>query len=405
MPALSKYSDFRRTTDGFYSYTVGGKTFWGYEKKHRGERRQREGFESKTEARVDRKEWMDRIDALGGRTSRMTVKQLCGEWLAAHKPEIKESTHAEYEKDLRNHIEPALGELAISDLRPAHISDLLTEIASGSYKRSKQKGAAEYKRTNRTANRALAPLRAALGYAVRMGYLSYSPAAAVKRLPERPRERRFLKLAEAESILAKCEGRDLALVAMALGSGMREGEIVALKWGDLDLERSIAMVRRNFSHGRMGTPKDHQVRAVVLPEWLRLVLIDYYRAGGSPGPDAWLFPAIRGKAKEMNLPIRGDVAYKRFTEAAARAEISGVNFHAMRHSYATIMLDAGAVPLAVAELLGHANTDTTHRFYAHFIRDHEGLKADVDKWLDLTPGNRRDGPSQANGDGAEEKGI
>lgn len=366
MPAYSKYTDFKRTTDGFYSYTVDGKQKWGYEKKHRGARRKHEGFDTKTEARADRKAWMDRLDALGGNASRLTVKELCDEWLTAHKPEIKESTHAEYEKDIRNHITPALGELAISELRPAHISDLLVEIASGTYKRS-AKGS-EYKRTNRTANRALAPLRAALGYGVRMGYLPYSPAAAVKRLPERPRERRFLTAAEARAILDACEGRDLALVAMGLGSGMREGEIVALKWGDLDLERSIVTVRRTFSHGRIGTPKDHQVRGVVLPEWLRLTLIDYFRASGSPGPQAWLFPAERGtrtkKGKPMKKggPIRGDVAYKRFLAAAEKAEISGANFHGLRHSYASLMLDAGAVPLAVAELLGHANTDTTHKF-------------------------------------------
>ncbi len=146
MPAYSKYTDFKRTTDGFYSYTVDGKQKWGYEKKHRGARRRHEGFDTKTEARADRKAWMDRLDALGGNASRLTVKELCDEWLVAHTPEIKESTRAEYEKDLRNHITPALGEFAISELRPAHVSDLLTEIASGTYRRS-EKGPG-YKRTN-----------------------------------------------------------------------------------------------------------------------------------------------------------------------------------------------------------------------------------------------------------------
>ncbi len=394
MPIHTKYFDFSRTKDGFYSYRLkNGHKRWGYEKEYKGERRKKEGFKLKELAFADRQAWMNRIDARYGNSSELTVSQLAEEWLADTEHRAKESTLERYQRDLELHLLPLLGPMLLVDLRPAHIQEAQRQIASGTYKRSKAKDAPSYKRSNRTTNKVMAPLRAMLAYAVRMGYIPHDPASSVQSLPQRPAERRFLTAEEAGRLLDQVEGMDYALIATALGSGMRRGEIMGLKWEDLDLERSMATVRRTIDNqGRTGTPKDHQVRVITLPEWLRLTLIDYWRAEGSP-TEGWVFHSKTGNH------LDGGNMYRRiFQPALERAGLEGVTFHGLRHSFATLMLNAGAAPLTVSGLLGHADPETTHRFYAHFIKDYEKLKQDMDVWFPQPPRFPHDKGSKQSGE-------
>ncbi len=384
---------FNHSKDGFYSYHLkNGKKRWGYEKEYKGERRKKEGFKLKELAHADRQAWINRIDARYGDSSGLTVAQLAEEWLSETEHRAKPSTVDAYRRDLEQHILPLIGPLPLSELRPAHIQEAQRKIASGTYRRGKE--GEKRKRENRTANKIMAPLRAMLGYGTVLGYIPYNPAASVKRLPEHPKERRFLTAEEAGRLLDAVEGMDYALIATALGSGMRRGEVMGLKWEDLDLERSTATVRRTIDNtGRIGTPKDHQVRTITTPEWLRLTLIDWWRQEGSP-QKGWVFHTKTGNHLE------GGNMYRRiFQPALERAGLEGMTFHGLRHSFATLMLDAGAVPLTISHLLGHADPETTHRFYAHYIKDHEKLKRDVDAWFPEPPRNPHDKGNRQEKDG------
>ncbi|MHB8781191.1 MAG: tyrosine-type recombinase/integrase [Candidatus Geothermincolia bacterium] len=371
---MTPYRDFKRRKDGFYTYELlDGQRRWGYEKEYRGARRKREGFATKEKAQRDRQDWMNLVDAGYGDSANLTILQLATAWLTAHAPRIKQTTLEGYERDLKNHILPVLGEMKLPELRPAHIEELLSELASGTYKKGRK--GEEHRRTNRTANKALAPLRAMLSFAVRTGCIQVSPAACVPQLPERPAERRFLSVAEAQLLLASCEGQAHALIATTLGTGLRRGEVMGLRWEDMDLDRSLLTVRRTIDNqGRIGTPKDHQVRAVTLPEWLRLTLIDFWRAEESPA-ESWVFHTSTGQHLE------GGHLYRRIFQPALKKAGLSINFHGLRHSYATIALDAGAIPLTISGLLGHENPETMHRFYAHQVEDADRRKEDVDRWL------------------------
>ncbi len=369
---MIEHPDYHRSSDGFYSYTSRGQKCWGYEKGYKGERLTKQGFKTRKEANAHRATRMNLIDARYGNATRLTVEELSTEYLEDAKRKGKRRTAEGYERDLQNHILPLLGPMTLDELRPAHIQEVVRALGKKTYKRG-AKGE-ERKLTNRTINKAMAPLRAMLSYATRMGYIPYDPAQAIKRLPEHPKERRFLSSEEACKLLDETKGQTHAVIAMLMGSGMRRGEMFGLRWEDLDLEDSIAMVRRTIDNqGREDTPKDHQTRGVVLPEWLRLILIDWWRACRSP-KKGWVFKNTKGKPLDAWY-----FWHKIFNPARQAAGIPDITSYGLRHSYATILLSAGAIPHMVSEQLGHANSSTTHKFYSHYIKDYERTKRELDK--------------------------
>ncbi|MHB9019381.1 MAG: tyrosine-type recombinase/integrase [Minisyncoccota bacterium] len=325
---------------------------------------------------------MDRIDAQNGDASKITLAALADEWLAHQRQHCKLSTQEGYARDLNNHILPQLGQMKLADLRPLDVKDFLHRLAEGTYARSNKRQANTFQRSPRTANKILAPLNAMLEYAVQMGYIVYNPALSIKRLPQHKREVQCLTAAEAGELLAACEKeQDRVMLATLLGTGIRRGELLGLQWGDIDWIRCQVKVRRAFTEeGRVDTPKTHQIRDVALPEWTKEVLVGYYQTQGTPQPTEWLFPGKDG------LPVTGTYLYHLvFKPACKRAGIEGLSLHGLRHSYATILLDAGADVQSVSRLLGHANINTTGAFYAHYIRDAARQKKDVDSWFGVSP--------------------
>lgn len=173
------------------------------------------------------------------------------------------------------------------------------------------------------------------------------PCRAIARRPENPGKTRFLDAAERERLLQACKAskwpKMYALVLLAITTGARRGELLALRWGDVDLARAEAHVRRS---------KNADLRVLPL---VPAAVEELQRFAGATS--TLVFASTR----------RPDVAYhieQRWREVLREARVRNLRFHDLRHSCASWLAQAGASLLAIGDVLGHRTLTVTKR-YAH----------------------------------------
>lgn len=210
--------------------------------------------------------------------------------------------------------------------------------------------------------------------AVRSGYSATNP---VRRLPtgEKPRARRkeaayftndelprlFVELAEREVYRLAC--------LLSLKTGMRLGEVSALTWGEVDLSGAVIHVRRSFTSGRLGTPKNHEKREVYVSSDVVEMLGAWWGELGRPGDEALVLPADTTSGY-LNEQV---VLRRELYPAMARAGIDRVGptgekrtFHSFRHTFARLAIESGREMFWLSKHLGHSSLDVTSRIYGHF---------------------------------------
>lgn len=301
----------------------------------------------------------------------------------------KPSVSRKYESMLRLYVVPRLGDVALAGLSKRDVQVMLDGLAA-------EEGA-------ETARKALTALRVALRVAERDGFLDFNPCAGV-RVPadnREPRPVRILAPTECAAIVAAAEAMDDRLsrslggplFALAFGTGLRSGELLALRWGEegLDIEQGVVRVRRSVDRerGKDGQfevllPKSNASRRdVPLPPTDAPRLRRHRLAQGRPPDGRLVFATPEGHT----LAAKGIVRY-----AWAKAvEGSGVGqppptLHDARHAYATHALRAGLTLHAVARLLGHRDVSLVQRRYGHALPDE---LADAGRMLDRFRGTIR----------------
>ena len=308
---------------------------------------------------------------------RLTVGDYLGHWLeTVARPRVRPRTYESYETTIRVHLLPALGRIRLSRLRATDVERLLAaKVASGL--------------SPRTVDYCLTVLRMALAHAERTGLVPRNVAALVEG-PRVPRaEARPLTPEELARFLATIAGhRDEALYLTALGTGLRQGELLGLRWSDLDLDRGRLTVRLQAQ--RIGgalvlvEPKtERSRRTVVLPPVVVEALRRHRRQQAAERLQAtrWhdlglVFCGTEGRPRD------GRALTKQFQRLLARAGIPRRPFHQLRHSVATFLLAAGVDLKVIAELLGHTQISTTADVYASVLPAAlEGVAETLDRLL------------------------
>ena len=197
-----------------------------------------------------------------------------------------------------------------------------------------------------TVNREMAALKHALNLAVEWDYLEVSPAARVAKLKEPPGRVRYLNRAEADALLAACTPELYPVVATALHTGLRFGEILALEWGDVDLKRRQL---------RVVDSKNNDTRVVPINEILYNVL------SSMRGQDGKIFKSRRGE------PYRS--VRTSFEKALKEAGIKNFTFHDLRRTFASWLAMEGVPMSTIGKLLGHKTPHMTMR-YAHLAPEY-----------------------------------
>lgn len=303
--------------------------------------------------------------------SRLTLGDFLALWLKdSVRPSTRSATLAHHERMSRNHIAPRLGSLKLRELTGAHIAALYGDKLEAGY----STGTRRHIRTT---------LNKALKQAVSWGYLVRNPAEGVPvpKAPERDEDEpdpdmRTLSSAEAGAFLrASREDRYAALYSLALATGMRQGEMLALPWKNVDLSAGLVRVRRTLVIVKGGfefaPPKTGRSRRDVelrpeavqaLREHRKRQLEERMKLGGTPEDSGLVFATTTGTpVRRQNLQRRN------FKPILREAGLPDIRFHDLRHTFATLTLANGADLNTISKLLGHASVKTTLDIYAHII--------------------------------------
>jgi len=294
------------------------------------------------------------------RAERASVREFLEYWIDdVAKPSLRASTFRSYDGVVRNHLIPAFGEMQIAQLRASAIQHVLVG-----------KGA---KAPARTRELALIVLRRALEHAVRTGLLDQNPAERIDPPRVERKEMRVLTPEEVTAFLAAARSERLyALYFLAIYTGMRQGELLALRWRDVDLAaQQIRVVRTLDANARtFGAPKTTTSRRVIDlgPNAVAQIRAHRERMRAEGVAGELVFVDTGGK------PLRASNVIRRsFHPLLERAKLkepkkpSPVRFHDLRHTAATLMLAAGVHPKIVSERLGHATVTITMDLYQHVL--------------------------------------
>jgi integrase len=299
---------------------------------------------------------------------RQTVGQFLTAWLDVARPTIKPRTATRYSEYVRNHAIPALGKISLAKLTPQEVQGLYAaKLAEGL--------------SPTTVHHLHAVLHRALDQAFRWGLVARNVCDLVDVPRMAHHEMQVLAPEQARMLLAVAEGdRFKALYVLALTTGMRLGELLALHWRDIDLDARDAaslQIRGTMQRTKaglvIGTPKTKQSqRRVALgaaaAEALRrhrVRQLEERLASGEVWDDQDLvFPTTVG------TPMDGqDVLRREFYPLLQRASLPRIRFHDLRHTAATLLLKQGVHAKIVSEMLGHATIAITLNLYSHVLPD------------------------------------
>jgi integrase len=192
------------------------------------------------------------------------------------------------------------------------------------------------------------------------GLLGYNPAAGVHRQPDKPSGDIDVLTPPEVELLALHAGnaRDAALYRVAAFTGLRLGELRALRWGDIDFAKRIVHVRRSYTAKALGTPKSGRVRSVPLIDQAAKAL------DGLSRREHWIDEDDLVFASEAGSFIDESALRRRMSTALDRPGLKPMTFHSLRHTFGTIAVQA--FPLTdVQAMMGHANVQTT-MVYVHY---------------------------------------
>lgn len=279
-------------------------------------------------------------------------------WLEdSAKPTIRASTYDTYEAAIRLHINTRIGGTQLRKLTPGHITGLLADLERNG-------------KSLHTRVRVFAVLHRAFDQAVKWGLMPRNICDAVDK-PKAPRsEVTAWNEVEAATFLKEAEGNRLhALYVLALTTGLRQGEMLGLKWGDIDLKEGSLSVRRTLLERKgkhaFGEPKTAKGRRKVDLPKMAVEALKQHRvkmmAEGHRASQLVFCDTEGNPLRKSNLTRRS------FQKLMEDAEVPRIRFHDLRHTAATLLLSQGVHPKVVQERLGHSQISVTLDTYSHVL--------------------------------------
>jgi integrase len=289
----------------------------------------------------------------------VTFADACDDYLRYVEVDLdrKPSTLTDYRSIIRAHLLPAFGSMRIEDLTGEWIETWKATIPAG----------------NRTKAKILTVLNGVLKRARRVHKLGYNAMADV----EKPRFRASTTIEvfspeEVWALVRAAESaQDAAIFLAAAFTGLRRGELVALRWRDVDFAARRLRVTSSYAGGRLTTPKSGRVRSLPLAPDVATALARLADCRDWTGHDDLVFPGVAGGYLDASALSR------RYKAALKRAALRPLGFHDLRHTFGTRMI-AKADIRRVQEWMGHADVSTTMR-YLHYVErpDEVALVADA----------------------------
>lgn len=302
-----------------------------------------------------------------------TLREAAGVWLDGAKSgatltrsgdAYKPSALRGYDQALKLRVLPELGSKRLREITRADLQRFVAKVSAGTEGEPKPKAS--------TVRNTLLPVRAIYRDALALGDVEHNPTTGLRLPAARGKRERIANRTEAGALIDAAPEAERALWATALYAGLRLGELRALRWRDLDFGGSRVYVRRSWD-AREGpiTPKSEAgKRKVPMPEALREHLEGHRAHTPATAPDALVF------GRSATKPFHSDTPTQRARRAWKAAELEPLTLHDCRHTYASLMIDAGANAKALSTYMGHANIAITMDRYGHLMDGNEAEAAD-----------------------------
>lgn len=277
-----------------------------------------------------------------------TVADACAEWLrySTEERQCSPGTLRGYRSGVQAHFLPTFGNMALEDVTARHIERWRSSLPAS--------------HSVRTKNKLLTELHGVFKRAQKVWGLPANPVVEVELLRERPSV--DLEVFSPEEVMAlvraAASAQDAALYLTAAFTGLRRGELIGLRWRDVDFPGCLIRVRRAYSYGALTVPKSGRARAVPMAPEVARALARLSQRGQATGEEDLVFVGDLGGF------MCGSALRRRYIEALDRAGLKRLRFHDLRHTFGTRMIGVADI-VRVKEWMGHADVETTMR-YLHF---------------------------------------
>jgi integrase len=277
-----------------------------------------------------------------------TLEEFFGVYLDSKRLDAKPSTIITIEGDFRTHIVPKLGGLRLDEVTYAVIEDFKLALTKTQAANTKHKPRLL---RPRSIHNLLVHLSSMLGVAKKRGLIATMPEIAWIKIP--PAEFDFLDFDEADLLVAAAEGEWRTMILVAMRTGMRMGELLGLRWVDVDLSVGRIYVRQSYVKGHCGLPKSGKPREIALgDDVIEALRVHRHERGPLVFCDATGNVLTAGL---LGWPLK---------RALKRAGLRALGWHVLRHTFASHLAMRGVPLKVIQELLGHASIVTT-MIYAH----------------------------------------
>jgi integrase len=282
------------------------------------------------------------------------LAQYASTWLHSIEGLVRPRTLEDYAGRLERHVLPRLGEHRLDEIGIDDILALIGDLRLRGYSDS-------------TISTVFIPLSRLFAHAVRRSVIEANPISKLDR-SERPRvstrERPVLGRDEIGRLLDAAAPRYRTLLATAILSGLRQGELLGLHWRDVDFDNEVIRVRNALDRQRRNVPPktQHALRDVVLMPALAEALQQHQAQSPFANPDDYVFTTRVGTPlHSANLGARA------LKPALKKAGLRPVRWHDLRHTFASLLIAGGANITFVSRQLGHSSSQITLRVYAHLL--------------------------------------
>lgn len=285
--------------------------------------------------------------------SKMTLNKFLDIWIENKKRTVKVNTLQKYLYILQNHIRPIVGQMQIASIKPLHISQLYSELH--------EKG-----RSNATIQSVHTVLVNIFNEAVKLQVVNQNVVVAVSKPKHKPQEMNIWNKEQVQQFLEIARGTSFELIyALALNTGMRQGELLGLLWDDIDFEKKVIKVRHTIIAGSkevQESTKTTSSRRVIELSGNVIGLLKKHKT-----KQAEQRLKLGTGYKNMNLvnaslvgtPINPKNLRRNFNNLIKKASVPQIRFHDLRHTHASLMLQIGINVKVISERLGHASTKIT----------------------------------------------
>lgn len=315
--------------------------------------------------------------------SKLTLGAWLAQWLEEARHNTSPKTHERYAEIVVKHLVPALGAVLLPKLQPVHIQAYYAAaLKSGRRDGKGGLSAQTVRHHDRVLNTALKRARA-------LRLIATNPIEDVSRPQVERREIQVLEPDEAAQLLATASASRLyGPVLLALATGMRRGEILALRWSDIDLSAGSLQVVRSLEVTDTGLrfkgPKTKRSwRAIAVPA----SVIEFLRGHKAAQAQERLQLGLgRNRldlvfAQQTGEPVNPDTLSQAFKRLAKRSGIRPITFHGLRHAHITNLLREGVHPKIASERAGHSSVALTLDVYSHAV---PGLQEDAAQRIDAS---------------------